>query len=415
VTDIAVRPSLDARRLRADFPVFEQSFNGNPLAYLDSANSSQKPRQVLDAMREFYETSYANVHRAVYTLGERSTAGYEGAREKVRALINAPSTREVIFTRNGTEGLNLVAYAWGLDNLGPGDVALVTTLEHHSNFVPWQFIARRTGAEFAVLPIDDQGELQLDALAEIERRGRIKVVACGLISNSLGTINPVADIAAWAREREAITVVDACQAAPHRPVDVQALGCDFLAFTGHKMLGPSGIGVVWGRQEFLQRMSPFNLGGEMIRSVSIERTTWNELPHKFEAGTPPIAEAYGLGQAIDYLSAVGLDGIERHEHELTEYALARLAELPYVRVLGPPAERRGGIVSFVVDRVHPHDVAQILDSVGVAVRAGHHCTQPVMTRLGIPATTRASFYLYNVPEEIDRLVEGLAKVHATFA
>jgi cysteine desulfurase/selenocysteine lyase len=415
VTDIAVRPSLDARRLRADFPVFEQSFNGNPLAYLDSANSSQKPRQVLDAMREFYETSYANVHRAVYTLGERSTAGYEGAREKVRALINAPSTREVIFTRNGTEGLNLVAYAWGLDNLGPGDVALVTTLEHHSNFVPWQFIARRTGAEFAVLPIDDQGELQLDALAEIERRGRIKVVACGLISNSLGTINPVADIAAWAREREAITVVDACQAAPHRPVDVQALGCDFLAFTGHKMLGPSGIGVVWGRQEFLQRMSPFNLGGEMIRSVSIERTTWNELPHKFEAGTPPIAEAYGLGQAIDYLSAVGLDGIERHEHELTEYALARLAELPYVRVLGPPAERRGGIVSFVVDRVHPHDVAQILDSVGVAVRAGHHCTQPVMTRLGIPATTRTSFYLYNVPEEIDRLVEGLAKVHATFA
>jgi cysteine desulfurase/selenocysteine lyase len=415
VTDIAVRPSLDARRLRADFPVFEQSFNGNPLAYLDSANSSQKPRQVLDAMREFYETSYANVHRAVYTLGERSTAGYEGAREKVRALINAPSTREVIFTRNGTEGLNLVAYAWGLDNLGPGDVALVTTLEHHSNFVPWQFIARRTGAEFAVLPIDDQGELQLDALAEIERRGRIKVVACGLISNSLGTINPVADIAAWAREREAITVVDACQAAPHRPVDVQALGCDFLAFTGHKMLGPSGIGVVWGRQELLQRMSPFNLGGEMIRSVSIERTTWNELPHKFEAGTPPIAEAYGLGQAIDYLSAVGLDGIERHEHELTEYALARLAELPYIRVLGPPAERRGGIVSFVVDRVHPHDVAQILDSVGVAVRAGHHCTQPVMTRLGIPATTRASFYLYNVPEEIDRLVEGLAKVHATFA
>jgi cysteine desulfurase / selenocysteine lyase len=415
VTDIAVRPSLDARRLRADFPVFEQSFNGNPLAYLDSANSSQKPRQVLDAMREFYETSYANVHRAVYTLGERSTAGYEGAREKVRALINAPSTREVIFTRNGTEGLNLVAYAWGLDNLGPGDVALVTTLEHHSNFVPWQFIARRTGAEFAVLPIDDQGELQLDALAEIERRGRIKVVACGLISNSLGTINPVADIAAWAREREAITVVDACQAAPHRPVDVQALGCDFLAFTGHKMLGPSGIGAAWGRQELLQRMSPFNLGGEMIRSVSIERTTWNELPHKFEAGTPPIAEAYGLGQAIDYLSAVGLDVIERHEHELTEYALARLAELPYVRVLGPPAERRGGIVSFVVDRVHPHDVAQILDSVGVAVRAGHHCTQPVMTRLGIPATTRASFYLYNVPEEIDRLVEGLAKVHATFA
>ena len=252
VTEIAAPPALDARRLRADFPAFELEIHGKPLAYLDSANSSQKPRQVLDAMREFYETSYANVHRAVYTLGERSTAGYEGAREKLRAYINAPSTREVVFTRNGTEALNLVAYAWGLDNLGPGDVVVATELEHHSNFVPWQYLAQRAGAEFAVIPIDDQGELVLEALSEIEKRGRVKVVACALVSNTLGTINPIAELAAWARDREAISVVDACQAAPHRQIDVQALGCDFLALTGHKMLAPSGIGALWGRQELLQ-------------------------------------------------------------------------------------------------------------------------------------------------------------------
>ena len=411
---VEAKPKLDARRLRSDFPVFEQQMHGKPLAYLDSANSSQKPRQVLDGMREFYETSYANVHRAVYVLGERATAGYEGAREKVRALINAASGREVIFTRNGTEGLNLVAWAWGLDNLGPGDVAVVTVLEHHSNLVPWQYIAKRTGAEFVAIPIDDEGELQLDALAGIEKLGRVKVVACAHISNSLGTVNPVEEIARWAHEQGAILVVDACQSAPHRPIDVQALGCDFLALTGHKMLAPSGIGVVWGRQELLQQMSPFNLGGEMIRSVSLEKTTWNELPHKFEAGTPAIAQAYGLGLAIDYLNAAGLEAIERHEHELTEYAIGLLAELPSVTVLGPPADRRAGIISFAVEGVHPHDVAQILDSEGVAVRAGHHCAQPVMTRFGIQATTRASFYLYNVPEEVDRLVEGLHEVMRRF-
>jgi cysteine desulfurase/selenocysteine lyase len=415
MTEIAVPPALDAARLRADFPAFELEFHGKPLAYLDSANSSQKPRQVLDAVHTFYETSYANVHRAVYELGERSTAGYEGARELVRALLNARSTREVIFTRNGTEGLNLVAYAWGLDNLGPGDVAVVTELEHHSNFVPWQYIAKRTGAEFAVIPLDDQGELGLEALDDLGRRGRVKVVACAHVSNSLGTINPVAELASWAHARDAILVVDACQSVPNRPVDVQELDCDFLAFTGHKMLAPSGIGVLWGRKELLHRMSPYELGGSMIRSVSIERTTWNELPYKFEAGTPPIAEAYGLGRAIDYLNAVGLDSIERHESELTAYALGRLAELPFVRVLGPAAERRGGIVSFEVDGVHPHDVAQILDSEGIAVRAGHHCTQPAMERFGVPATTRASFYLYTLPEEVDRLIDGLHRARKTFA
>jgi cysteine desulfurase/selenocysteine lyase len=412
---VTAQPKLDARRLRADFPIFEQPIHGKPLAYLDSANSSQKPRQVLDALRSFYETSYANVHRAVYELGVRSTAAYEGAREKARAFVNARSTREIVFTRNATEGLNLVAYAWGLDNLGPGDLVLVTELEHHSNFVPWQYIARRTGAEFAAIPIDEQGELRLEALDDLERRGRVKIVACGLVSNSLGTINPVQRLAAWAHERGAIMVVDACQAAPHRPLDVQALDCDFLAFTGHKACGPTGIGVLWGRAELLERMSPFNLGGEMIRKVTVERTTWNELPHKFEAGTPPIAQAVGLGAAIDYLTGVGLESVEHHEAELTEYALDRLDEIPGITIYGPPRERRAGIVSFNIEGIHPHDVAQIVDSEGVAVRAGHHCNQPLMSRLGIAATTRASFYLYTLPEEIDRLVDGIHKARKLFS
>lgn len=415
MSEIAVTPALDARRLREDFPVFDRTFCGKSLAYLDSANSSQKPRQVLDAMRRFYESSYANVHRAVYELGERSTAGYEGAREKICELVNAASTREVIFTRNGTEALNLVAYAWGLDNLGPGDVAVSTALEHHSNFVPWQYIAKRCGAEFAVVPIDGQGELALESLAEIEQRGRVKVLACAVISNTLGTINPVAELAAWAHERDAILVADACQAVPNRPVDVQELGCDFVAFTGHKMLAPSGIGVLWGREELLRRMAPYELGGSMIRKVTAETSTWADLPYKYEAGTPPIAEAFGLGHAADYLRAVGLDAIERYERELTAYALERLAELPYVTVLGPPLERRGGIVSFDVAGVHPHDVAQLLDYAGIAVRAGHHCAQPVMDHFGLGATTRASFYLYNLPEEVDRLVDALVDVHSRFA
>ena len=414
---MAVAPEvmLDARALRADFPIFARPMHGKPLAYLDSSNSSQKPRQVLDAVRDYYETSYANVHRAVYELGELATAGYEGAREKVRAFVNAGSTREIVFTRGATEALNLVAYAWGLDNLGPGDVVVVTELEHHSNFVPWQYVAGRTGAEFAAIPIDDQGELRLDALDEIAARGRVKVVAAGYVNNSLGTVNPVERLAAWAHGEGAIMVVDACQAAPHRRIDVQSTGADFVAFTGHKMCGPTGIGVLWGRRELLESMSPFQLGGEMIRSVSLERTTWNELPHKFEAGTPPFAQAVGLGAAIDYLEEVGLEAIEHHESELLEYALARLADVSGVTLYGPPPERRGGIVSFDVDGVHPHDVAQILGWEGVAVRAGHHCTQPLMRRLGTPATTRASFYLYTLPEEVDRLVDGLHRVKRTFA
>jgi cysteine desulfurase/selenocysteine lyase len=413
---VTAEKRLDARRLRADFPIFEHAIHGSkPLAYLDSAASSQKPRRVLDAMTAFYETSYANIHRGVYDLGERATEAYEGARERARAFVNAPSSREVIFTHNVTAALNLVAYGWGLDNLGPGDVVLVTEMEHHSNFVPWQYIARRTGANFAAIPITDDGELDLSSLDSFAARGPVKVLACTYVSNSLGTVNPVERLAAWAHEQGAICVVDAAQAAPHRPVDVQALGCDFLGFTGHKLCGPTGVGVLWGRRELLERMSPFELGGHMIRRVTLERTTWNELPAKFEAGTAPIAEAVGLAVAIDYIEEVGLDAIEAYERELAAYALGRLSEVPGVRVFGPSAERRVGIVSFDVDGVHPHDVAQILDSEGVAVRAGHHCNQPLMTRLGVPATSRASFYLYTLREEIDRLVDGLAKVRKTFA
>ena len=411
---VQTQPKLDVRKLRADFAVFGDLTNGKPVAYLDSASSTQKPRQVLDAMRTFYEHSYANVHRGVYTLAEDATAGYEGAREKVRAYINAPSNREVIFTRSSTEALNLIAYAWGLDNLGPGDVVVVTELEHHANFVPWQFIAKRTGATFAHIPIDDLGELQLDSLDEIAKRGNIKVVANNLVSNTLGTINPVEKLAVWAHEHGAIMVVDAAQAAPHRPIDVQALGCDFLAFSSHKVCGPTGAGALWGRRELLEEMQPFNFGGEMIRSVSLDRTSWNELPYKFEAGTPAIAEAYGFGIALDYVSEVGLEAIERHEHELVVHAMEQLSEIPGLRIFGPPAERRTGIVSFELGNVHPHDVAQILNWEGVAVRAGHHCTQPLMTRLGVAATTRASFYLYTLPEDIDRLIAGLLKVRETF-
>ena len=412
---VTAEKKLDARSVRADFPIFAQEIHGKPLAYLDSAASSQKPRQVLEAMNDLYETSYANIHRGVYDLGERATEAYEGAREKARAFVNAESTREVIFTRNVTAALNLVAYAWGFDNLGPGDAVLVTEMEHHSNFVPWQYVARRTGADFLAIPVDHEGDLQLDQLDSIARQGSIKVVAATYVSNSLGTVNPIERLTQWAHDQGAIMVVDAAQAAPHRRVDVQAVGADFLGFTGHKMCGPTGIGVLWGRRDLLEKMAPFELGGHMIRKVTIEETTWNELPHKFEAGTAPIAEAVGLGAAIDYVSEVGLDALERYEHELLDYALPRLADVPGVKLFGPAAENRAGIVSFEVEGVHPHDVAQILDWEGVAVRAGHHCNQPLMRRLGVPATTRASFYLYTVPEEIDRLVEGLHKVRKTFA
>ncbi len=359
---VTPKPKLDAHKVRADFPIFEQSFHGKPLAYLDSANSSQKPQQVIDAMSTFYETSYANVHRAVYELAERATAALEGAREKVRSFVNAPAVREIIFLRNATEALNLVAYAWGLSNLGPGDVVLVTELEHHSNFVPWQFMAQRTGAQFRMLPLDDNGELRLDLLDETVGEGRLKVVATGLVSNSLGTVNPIERLA-----------------------------------------------------EILEAMDPFLLGGHMIRRVSVDGTTWGELPHKFEAGTSPLAEAVGLGAAVDYLTEVGLEAIEAHEHELVGYALERLADVPGIELYGPPADHRAGIVSFNIEGIHPHDVGQVLGLDAVAIRGGHHCCQPLMQKLGVVATNRASFYLYTLPEEIDRLAESLHKVVKVFA
>src|SRR5436309_4615959 len=408
-------PKLDARKLRADFPIFEQQIHGKPLAYLDSAVSTHKPRQVLEKLRDFYETSYANVHRGVYTRSERSTAEYEGAREKVARFVNAPSPREVVFVRGATEGLNLVAYAWGLSNLGPGDLVVVTELEHHSNFVPWQFIAGKTGAELRMIPLDEHGELDLSVLDEVARGGRVKVVATNLISNSLGTINPVAKLAEWAHAQGAIYVCDAAQGAPHTKIDVQALGVDFLAISGHKMCGPSGASALWGRTEALLAMDPFLNGGHMINSVRLEKTTWGELPHKFEAGAAPVAEAVGLGAAINYLEAVGLEAIEAHEHELAAYALGRLGEGPGIQLYRPPADRRAGIVSFNLDGIHPHDVAQILDLQGVAIRAGHHCCQPLMQKLGVAATNRASFYLYTIPEEVDQLVDGLHAVRKVFA
>jgi cysteine desulfurase / selenocysteine lyase len=406
---------LDARALRADFPIFQQEFHGKPLAFLDSAASSQKPRQMLEAMDHFYETSYANVHRGVYELAERATEALEHARERMRAFLNAPHAHEVIFVRNATEAINLVAYAWGLWNLGPGDIVVVSELEHHSNFVPWQYIGGKRGAELRLLPLDDHGELDLSGLDELARGGNVKVVATNLVSNSLGTINPVDRLVAWAHEQGAIFVCDAAQAAPHMKLDVQALGADFVAVSGHKMCGPSGAGALWGRTELLQTMEPFLTGGHMINSVRVDKTTWGELPHKFEAGTAPMAEAVGLGAAIDYLEAIGLDAIEAHEHELAAYALGKLEEIPGITLYGPPAERRAGIVSFNLDGIHPHDVAQILDLSGVAIRAGHHCCQPLMQKLGVAATNRASFYLYTIPEEIDQLVEGLYAVRKVFA
>jgi cysteine desulfurase / selenocysteine lyase len=413
---MAVTPAvkLDAHALRRDFPIFEQTFHGRPLAFLDSAASSQKPRQVLEAMTQFYETSYANVHRGVYELAERATEALEGARLKVASFVNAPNAREVIFVRNATEAINLVAYAWGLENLGPGDVVLVTELEHHANFVPWQFIARKKGADFRVAPVDDDGYLLFDHLDGVVGDARVKVVATGYVSNVMGGTQDVPRIAAWAHERGAIHVCDAAQAAPHKPVDVQALGSDFVAVSGHKMCGPSGIGFLWGKSDLLLAMDPFLTGGHMIRKVRSDGSTWGELPHKFEAGTAPMAEAVGLGAAIDYLQAVGLDAIEQHEHELVAHALDVLGEIPGVTLFGPPADRRAGIVSFDVAGVHPHDVAQILDLDAVAIRAGHHCCQPLMTKLGLAATNRASFYLYTVPEEIDRLATGVLRVKETF-
>ncbi len=411
---MTVTTVLDPTRIRADFPVLDQEVNGYPLTYLDNAASSQKPTAVLDAMRYYYEHDHANVHRGIHELSRRATDAYEDARTKVAAFINAPEAAELIWTRGTTEGINLVADAWGHSNLSDGDEVILSVLEHHSNLIPWQLVANRTGAVLKFVDVDDEGRLRLDEL-DARLGPRTKVVSLGHVSNSIGTINPIKEIAAKAKAAGAIMVVDGAQGAPHLPVDVQDLGCDFYTFSAHKMCGPTGIGALWGRRELLTAMDPYQGGGEMIAVVELESSTWAELPHKFEAGTPNIAGAVGFGAAIDYLESIGREAIRAHEVQLTSYTMERFAELPWIRVFGPPsAEERSGVVAFEVEGAHPHDVATILDTYGVAIRAGHHCTQPLMRRLGVPATNRASFYIYNTEEEVDRAVKALHAVHDIF-
>jgi cysteine desulfurase/selenocysteine lyase len=414
---------FDVERVRKDFPILNREVHGVPLVYLDSANTSQKPQVVLDTLTEFYERHNANVARAVHALGSEATAAFEAARDKVAAFINAPSREEVVFTKNISESLNLVAYALsnatttpGADRfrVGPGDEIVVTEMEHHSNIVPWQLLAQRTGATFKWIPLDDEGRLATDAIDETITE-RTKVVSFVHQSNALGTVNPVQRIVAQARAVGALTVVDAAQSAPHRPLDVQALGADFVGFTGHKLYGPTGVGVLWGRYELLAELPVFLGGGEMIETVDMTGTTFAKPPHRFEAGTPMIAEAVGLGAAIDYVTALGMDNIQAHEEQLTAYALEALSTVDGLRIIGPATGLdRGASISFIMSGVHPHDVAQILDEQGIAVRAGHHCARPVCVRYGIPATTRASFGVYTTMDEVDALVRGLVRVKEVF-
>ena len=398
---------LDVVAIRSDFPILEREVHGKRLVYLDNAATSQKPRQVIDALVRYYETYNANIHRAVHALGEEATAAYEEAREKVARFIGAPSSESVIFTRNTTEAINLVAYAWGRANVGEGDEIILTQMEHHSNLIPWQQLAAEKGATIRYIEITPEGTLELGNLSALFSP-RTKLLAMPHVSNSLGTINPAEEIVAEASKRGVTTLVDGAQAMPHMPVDVQAVGADFYAFSAHKMLGPTGVGVLYARRELLEEMAPFLGGGEMILKVTFEGATWNDLPWKFEAGTPNIADVIAFGSAIDYLDALGMDNVRRHEIEVTTYALERLRALDDVTLYGPDdPEQRGGVVSFNFGDLHPHDVGTILDRHGVAIRAGHHCTQPLMRCLGVTGTARASFYIYNTQEEVDALIEGL--------
>ncbi len=405
---------LDVDRLKSDFPILGQLARGKPLVYLDSAASSQKPATVIDAIANFYRGSNANIHRGVYELSEKATAAYDDAREKVAALINARSSRECIFTRNTSEAINLVASSWGRANLNEGDEIVLSILEHHSNIVPWQIIARERGARLRYIDIDADGRLVLDQLDEFLATGRVKLVAVTHVANALGTINPVTEIVEKAHRAGAIALVDGAQSVPHMPVDVQAIGADFLAFSGHKMLGPLGIGVLYGRRELLESMPPYMGGGDMIRTVGLDISTYADLPEKFEAGTPSVADGVGLGAAIDYLNGIGLAAVRQHEKDIVRYALATLREVPDVTLFGPEGDDRAGVVSFAIGDVHPHDVASILDGEGIAVRAGHHCAQPLMNRLGVMATTRASFYVYNDEADVDHLVDGIMTVRRVF-
>jgi cysteine desulfurase/selenocysteine lyase len=404
---------LNASILSEDFPILHQMLNGKPLVYLDSAATSQKPEAVIQAMDEYYRKYNANIHRGVYSLAEEATARYEGSRKKVQKFINAKSWREVIFTRNATEALNLVAYAWGRKNIHEGDEIVITILEHHANVVPWQLVAKEKNAVLKYIEADEHGILRQDQIESLITE-KTRVVGATMASNVTGTITPIKQIIDKAHSVGAICVVDGAQAAPHMPVDVQALDCDFFAFSGHKMLAPF-VGVLYGKRAILEAMDPFLGGGDMIREVHRDFSTWNDLPYKFEAGTPAIAESVGLGAAIDYLNNLGMENVRAHEREIVTYALDKLKGLDGVRIIGPlDANLRGGVIAFEIEGAHPHDVAQIMDREGICVRAGHHCAMPLHEFYNLPATTRASFYVYNTPDEVDRLVEGIAKVRQIF-
>ena len=404
--------ALDVDRVRQDFPILKRLVRGKPLVYLDSAATTQKPRPVLEALSSYYSNGNANIHRGVYVLSEEATTAYDGARRKAQRFLNARTSREIIFTRNSTEAINLVAQSFGRPRIGPGDEILITHMEHHSNIVPWQLVCEQTNARLRVAPIDDRGELMMDEFEKL-LGPRTKLVAFVHLSNSLGTINPAREIVALARRNGVPVLIDGSQAAYHMPVDVQALDCDFYVFTGHKLYGPTGIGVLYGREALLESMPPYQGGGDMIRSVTFEKTTYADLPAKFEAGTPHIAGAIGLGAAIDYVSAIGFDAISAHERALLEYGTAALLDVPGLRLIGT-ARSKASILAFVLKGAHPHDIGTIVDMDGISIRTGHHCTQPIMERFGVPATARASVGLYNTRSEIDLLVQSLRRVRGTF-
>jgi len=406
--------ALDPRRVRADFPILGTTVHGKPLVYLDSAATSQKPQVVIEAVYEFYRAYNANVHRGIYEIGERATAAYEEARARIARFIGASDAHQVVFTRNATEAINLVAYSWGRKHISRGDAIVLTEMEHHANLVPWQLLVQEKDGDLEFIPITDDGMLRLDVF-EVLLRLKPKLVAFTHVSNTLGTINPVVEMTRLAHEAGALVLIDGAQAVPHVPVDVEAIGCDFYVFSGHKMLGPMGSGALWARRDLLEAMPPFLAGGEMIREVHLRRSDWNDIPWKFEAGTPDAAAAIGLGVAADYLRGLGMEAVREHEQELVAYALDALRrEVPGIDLYGPPADQRGGVIPFNLPGIHPHDVAQVLDRSGVAVRAGHHCTMPLHERLDLPATVRASFNVYSTREDVDALVAGLREVQGIF-
>ena len=405
--------TLDINKVRADFPILKQSINGHPLVYLDNGATSQKPQSVIDAIVNYYTTTNSNVHRGVHTMSQQATDSYEGARSKVRQFINAGDDKEIIFTRNTTEGINLVAHSYGRQHVGPGDDIIVSNMEHHSNIVPWQMLCEEKGANLLVVPIDDTGELVMDEYEKM-LSPRTKLVSITHVSNALGTILPAKQIVEMAHAHGAPVLLDGAQAVPHMPVDMKDLDCEFYVFSGHKLFGPTGIGILYGKAEYLEAMPPFLGGGEMIKSVTFEKTIYNDLPYKFEGGTPDIAGAIGLGAAIDYVNNLGFDQITAHEEELLRYGTEALSSIEGLRIIGT-AEHKAGILSFVMDKAHPHDIGTILDEQGIAVRTGHHCAQPVMARFQIPATARASMAFYNTKDDIDALVKGIDRVLEVFS